>query len=84
MIKRFGKSLFKGFKYATLGLGAAALSGVSDAVPGFILDVLLKAGTPEMIASVVAAYGTPAFAAVVAIALEQVRKHRDAIFGPQV
>lgn len=81
-MKRFGKSLWKGVKYGGLTLGAGALVGVGDVVPGFIVDVLTTSGVPEAIAAVAGAYGTPALAGVVAIALEQVRKHRDKIFNP--
>lgn len=81
MFGKFGKSILKGAKYAGLSLGVAALSGVNDAVPGFILDVLLKSGAPETIALVVSGYGTPFLAAWALIALQQAIHHRDKIFG---
>jgi hypothetical protein len=81
-MKKFGKSIFKGIKYAGLSLGAAALAGTNDVIPGFILDVLTKSGVPEVIAGVASGYGTPVLAAAILVALEQVRKHRDEIFNP--
>lgn len=79
---KFGKSIWKGVKYAGLSLGAAGLVGINDVVPGFILDVLTTSGVPEAVAAVAALYGTPVLASAVLVALEQVRKHRDQIFNP--
>lgn len=81
MFGRFTQSIWKGLKYGGLSLGVAALVGIDGVVPGFILDVLLKSGVPGVIATFVASYGTPLLAGVVAVALEQVRKHRNSIFG---
>lgn len=83
MFSKFGKSVWKGVKYAGLSLGAAGLVGIDGVVPGFILDVLTTSGVPETIAGIAAFYGTPVLAGAVTVALEQVRKHRDKIFQPQ-
>ena len=80
---RFGKSLLKGLKYAGLSVGAGALVGVGDVVPGLILDVLTKSGVPEVVGSLVSMYGTPLLGGALVVALEQVRKHRDKIFAPE-
>ena len=79
---KYGRTLLKALKYALLGLGAAALAGIGDALPGFLQDVLLKSGVPEAIAAFVGSYVTPYLAAVVAIAIQQLLKHRDDIFKP--
>ena len=82
-MKRFGKSIWKGVKYAGLALGAAGLSGINGIIPGYILDVLTKSGVPEAIAALASLYGTPVLSAAVLVALEQVIKHRDKIFPPK-
>ena len=81
-MKRFGKSIWKGLKYAGLSVGAAGLVGVNGVVPDFVLDVLTKSGVPETIGTVAAFYGTPFLAGAITVALEQVRKHRDKVFSP--
>jgi len=80
-MKKFGKSIFKGVKYAGMTVAAGALVGVNDVVPNLIIDVLTKTGVPETIAGMASMYGTPLLGGVVFVALEQVRKHRDSIFS---
>ena len=80
---RFGKSIWKGIKYTGLVVGAGALVGVGDVVPNLVLDVLTKSGVPEAIGAMVSIYATPVIGGAIAVALEQVRKHRDKIFVPE-
>ena len=82
-MKKYLKSALKGVKYAGLVVASGALVGVGDVVPNLVVDVLSKVGVPEVVAGFAAMYGTPALAGVVAVALEQVRKHRDEIFAPK-
>ena len=79
---KYLKSIGKAAKYAGLALGAGALTGVGNVVPGFVIDVLGKAGVPEIVGTIAGGYLTPLLGGVIAVALQQVMSHRDEIYKP--